>query len=446
MKVLILDNAGEGCGVDLAVRARDADHDVRLWLPPFKNGDRRPYGDRMVDKPRDYRPSMAWAELIVLTGNTDYMDELTPYFGKGYPIFGANPKGAELECDREKGQEILKRHGIETIPYTVVGSAQEAVDLILETKRPYAMKPWGGESDKSMTYVAKSPDDAIFTIGRWEKEGKFKGQLMMQEKRSGVEVGISGMFGPAGWCAAYEESFEHKKFMNDELGENTGEMGTVIRHTMNSKLFDKILDPITDYLHQINYVGDCSVNCIVDAEGNPWPLEFTMRLGWPDFCIRQALIEGDPVEWMADLIHAKDSFRVSRGVAVGVCLTHGDFPRGGPADFRPKDPLDTWVGYPVYGVGDESNIHWQQAMVGPAEMILDGKLEPVTRVLTAGNYVVVVTGTGRTVEEAQTEAYNLAWSLHIPSNLMFRTDIGKRLEHDLEALQQHGYARGMRYA
>jgi phosphoribosylamine--glycine ligase len=443
MKVLIYDNTGEGRGLDLAVRAYDADHEVRYWLPPFPTGEERPYGRGMVERVKDWRPYMDWAELIVLTWNADHVAELAEYFGKGYPIFGCNPKGAELEGDRELGMRVLKEAGIEVAPYKVVSSPQEAIDLVVKTKKAYAMKPWGGAADKSMTYVAKTPDDAIFTIDRWKREGKFKGQLMLQEKIDGVEIGISGMFGPGGFCRALEEAFEYKKLMCGDLGENTGEMGTVIRHVGRSKLFDEVLEPIGEYLHAINYVGDCSVNCKVTDDGRPLPLEFTMRLGWPDHCIRQAVLDCDPVAWMADCLNGTDSFKVHPDVAVGVCLVHGDFPRGG--DARAKDPINTWAGYPIYGVGDTTNIHWQQAMAGKVPRLVGDTVEPTTMDLTAGNYPLIVTGTGLTVRQAANKAYGNVKKLSMPSNLMYRTDIGMSLMADLPRLQKHGFARGMQY-
>lgn len=448
MKLLVLDNLGEGCGLDIAIRAFEADHDVRYYLPPFQTGKPRPYGTGMVEKVTDWKPSMDWADLIFVVENTKMMEELAVYFGKGYPIFGANPKGAALECDRELGQRVLAEAGVKVLPYHIVSSANEAIELITSTRLAYAIKPWGGECDKSLTYITKTPDDAIFTILRWEKEGKLgKGQLMFQEKADGVEIAISGMFGPGGWCKQLEESFEHKKFMNDDLGENTGEQGTVIRFLTRSKLFDEVLDPVTDYLHSINYVGDVDINCIVDEDGTPWPLEFTCRPGWPEFCIRQSLIQGDPLEWIAALVAGEDKFKVSSEIAIGVCLTHGDFPRGGPNDFRPKDPLDAWVGYPVFGVSDRNigNIHWQQAMNGKVPMMIGDKIEKTTMHLTAGNYPLLVTGCGRTVKEAIAAVYKIAWELYIPSNLMFRTDIGAKLKKELPILHKHGYALGMEY-
>ncbi len=441
MKFLVLDTDGEGMGVDIAIRAQDAGHETKYWLPPHKTGVRLRYGDGFLDKPKgDFEPLMDWAELIMVIGNSQYVHRLAPYFGRGYPIFGTNPRAAQLELDRGAGQKVLADHGIPVAPYKIVSSVEEAIALVTKTGMAFAMKPWGGEADKAMTYVAKTPDDAIFTLERWKRLKLFKGQLMMQEKIKGIEVGVGGMFGPAGWCGAIEESFEHKKFLNDDLGENTGEMGTVLRHVAKSKLFDKILDPLTDYLHSINFVGDCSVNCMVTPRGVPLPMEFTMRIGWPNFCIRQAVLLADPVDWMADLVRGKDSFRVSPAVACGVVMAHGDFPQS-------KDIYGTWDGIPIYGVEDSlySALHYQQMMEGKAPMLIDGKVKEMTMPLTAGNYVMVVTGIGGTVADASRRAYQAVKKIDWPSNVMYRTDIGRRLKDELPELQKHGYCLGMRY-
>ena len=383
---------------------------------------------------------MDWADLVILTGNNKYSSALAPYFGKGYPIFGANQRGAELELDRGKGQEVLQRYGVKTIPFTVVSSIEEGIALIKETGKAYAMKPWGGTDDKAMTYVACEPDDGIFTLEKWAREGLFKGQLMMQEKIDGIEMGIAGWFGPGGWSRALEESFEHKKFLHSDLGANTGEMGTVIRHVTRSKLFDSVLEPVTDYLHSINYVGDCSINCMIDRKGTAWPMEFTTRLGWPDFNIRQKVIKGDPVQWMRDLLDSHDTLEVSKDVVVGVVMAHGDFP-------HEHDPPEKWADFPIYGISEENfpHLHFQQVKKGKGFLWAGGKLSRPSMTLTAGTYVMVVSGAGKTVAAAAKAAYGVAWELKWPSNVVFRTDIGERLEKQLPELRKLGFAEGMTY-
>lgn len=424
MKGLILDNDGGGWGLDLALRAEAAGHDMRYYLPP-KSG---PYGEGMVNKVKEWEPSMDWAELIVLTNNSVYESALAPYFGMGYPIFGCNAKGAELELDREKGQIVLEENGIDVVPSHTVNSLDDAIALVEETNLAYAIKPCGGSADKALTCVARDAEEAIFMLKRWKSQG-LSGQLMLQERVDGVEVGIAGWFGPGGWCSYVEESFEHKKFLVGDLGCNTGEMGTVIRHVKESKLFDMVLEPITDYLHKINYVGDCSVNCIVNELGVPYPLEFTTRLGWPDFCIRQAVLRGDPWEWMADLVNGEDSFSPTEDVALGILLTHADFPGN-------LDTQEVREGFPLRKLTSDPHYHhWLQVMEGkPGE------------VMTAGNTIMVVSGCAPTVLKAKNDAYKIAEEVKLPSNLMYRTDIGDRLEKDLPIIQKHGFARGMKWA
>lgn len=435
MKVLVLDTDAEGMGLDIALRAQDFEHEVKYWLPAKAGG---PYGKGLLERPETFEPWMDWADLIILTGNSNYEAKLVEYFGRGYPIFGANPKAAQLELDRGHGMEVLKEYGVKVPNYKVVSSPDEATQYVCDTGSGYALKPWGGAADKATTAVCKGPDHALFIIDKMKKESTWPGQMMMQECIDGIEIGISGFFGPGGWNAAIEESFEHKKFLNDDLGENTGEQGTVIRHITESKLFDQVLDPITDYLHMVNYVGDCAVNCIIDKRGTPWPLEFTMRLGWPDFCIRQAVIQGDPVNWMLDLIRGEDTLRVRQDVACGVVLTHGDYPRS-----RER----TWDGYPIFGLDtvEQKNIHWQQAQAGKAPLLHGENVKQTQMMLTAGTYVCVATGRGPTVKAAQKAAYATAWGITWPSNVMMRTDIGDRLKDDLMELHRLGYCKGLKY-
>jgi phosphoribosylamine-glycine ligase len=82
-------------------------------------------------------------------------------------------------------------------------------------------------------------------------------------------------------------------------------------------------------------------------------------------------------------------------------------------------------------------------MKAPAPMMVDGKVLTVETICTAGTYIGVVTGTGDSVSEAKERAYDIAWEIDLPSNLMFRTDIGDRLEKQLPELQKHGYAKNM---
>jgi phosphoribosylamine---glycine ligase len=435
MKILMMDFKGDaGRLIDLALRAQNSDHKIRYWMH-----DSNSIGIGLIDRVNEWKPSMNWADLIILSGNCDYPPSFSEHFGRGYPIFGTNPKAAELELDRAKGQEILKRYGIPTLPYTVVSSAAKGIEFLVKNNQPYCIKPWGGATDKSTTCVPSTVEDAIFTLQKWDREGLVKGELMLQEMIEGIEIGVSRFFGPSGWSLPIEESFEFKKFLNDDLGGNTGEMGTVIRHVRSSRLFDLLLEPLSDYLHLCHFVGDCSVNAIIDANGQPWPLEFTVRLGWPDFCIRQEVIQRDPVEWMAALLQGEDSLEVSSETALGIVMAHGDFP-------KERDHPDKWSGFPItVEDGQEQHVHWQQVMDDEIPVVVGKHLKMSRGMVSAGQYVCVVSGCGPSVIAAHMAANAAAEAVKWPSNILRRTDIGKRLKNQLPVLQSFGFAEGMRY-
>lgn len=425
MNVLLIDE--ENCGLAFAMRIRDYDHEVYHWMPPLKDGTRNPIGKGLVHRVDKWEPHLKWADLIVLTGNSMYRDDIGPLFEKGYPIVGACDKGAELETNREKGQQILERYGIEVPSYQAFKNFDDAIAHVKKTKLPYAVKPWGGTADKALTFVADSWEDLVFKLERWKQEGKLKGSFMLQELVEGVEMGTAGWFGPGGWCIWLEESWEFKKFMDGDVGCNTGEQGTVQRFTKKSKLFDEALKPITEYLDEIEYVGNVSVNCIIDKKGQPWPLEFTCRLGWPEFNLQLALTLDDPVEWLLDLQAGSDTMEVSGDVAVGVVLTHGDYPHG-------RQTLEQVSDYPIRGITNSNvdHLYFQQVKEQ------DG---PVT----AGDYVMVVVGTGGTVGGAYKATYKVVEEISWPNSHMYRTDIGKKLRKELPLLQAHGFATGLEY-
>lgn len=437
MKILIIDQ--DLVGLPFALACQEAKHDVRLWQPLDK-GRESCIGDGLVEKVKSWETSMKWADLIVMTDNSKYGAQIEPYFKKGFPIFGCNQKAALLELDREVGLKVLETSGIETLPFETFESYSKAIDYVKKTGATYVCKPWGGNPDKSLSYVSKGPADMVYKLQRWDKTNKLKGKFLLQEKIDGTEMAVGGWLGPHGWCAALNENWEEKRLMNEGLGVNTGEMGTVMRYTKKSKLFDDVLEPCTDYLISLGYVGYIDMNCIVDEAGKPWPLEFTMRFGWPHFNLCMSLHKGDPADWMAGLLEGKDLLRTSDDVCVGVVMAHGDFPYG---NFTQEDVS----GYPITGIKAKtldclrlSGAQWCEAPV-------DGKGGVVERdtYCTAGDYVAVATGCGPTVCQAREEAYDLAWSIDWPSNRMFRTDIGRRLEEGLPKLQKHGYAAGMKY-
>lgn len=434
MKVLVIDVYG--VAVDFCLRCQWAGHDVRHYLAP---GKRPNIGRGLTHRVSDWRQHMKWADLILCTASAKYGWELEDYYDEGYPIFGANQDCAKLELDRVVGMELLEQHGVDVVPYQRFDRYADAIDHVRKTCGNFVCKPIG-DADRALSYVSKGPDDMVSQLNRALKKGEAKQPFILQERISGIEMAVAGWFGKNGWVGPWEENFEHKKLFNGELGMNTGEMGTAMKYTDESPLADYLLKPLTNVLHALKFCGNVDVSVMIDENGQPWPLEFTMRLGWPAFYLNSHLHKGDPCQWMRDLLDGKDSLKVSYDHCIGVCVVGPTFPHCHVT----HDETD---GIPIYGVhqGNIKNIHLVEVMAGKEEVYEDDTWQELELFLSAGEWLLTVCGTGSSIVAAKKEAYKTIGDLKIPNSAAWRTDIGDRLEKQLKELKKLGYAKSWEY-
>jgi len=441
MKILIIDSSGCGCGLSFALRSQEYGHEVRTFIRHNKDGSRSEVGDGgLIKRVSNWEDSMNWADLIFCVDNVFYVHGLERYRDKGYPIFGPSIDTNRWEQERDHGEKILNLAGIDTIPSQTFNNYDDAIKFVTENPRRFVSKPIG-DGDKTLSYVAKSAADMIYMLMRWKKKNSFKGKFILQEFRPGIEFGVGGWFGANGFSKHFSESWEHKKLMDGELGVTTGEQGTIVRYSQDSKLAKQMLLPLTDMLHGLGYTGYIDVNCIIDQKGKAWPLEFTMRPGWPLFNIQLSLHKGDPAQWMLDLINGKDTLKVSDQVAAGVVVTIPDYPY---SRLTKKENS----GYPMWGMDIDDavkDIHLCEVQWGKGPAMVDGKLkmnEPMF--VTAGDYVCTVVGLGDSIEAARDKVYGtIKKKIEIPNSIAYRTDIGEKVQKHLDELQSYGYALGI---
>ncbi len=440
MRVLIVEPHADGL-LDLALRAKAAGHDVRYFCGDY-DPRKCPVGRGMVERVSDFRPSMRWADLALL-GSHKWIDEMDRWAAQGVPIIGACAPAAKWELDRLVGMKAFKDAGIAIPPFQHCASYADALAVVAKRDEGMAVKPSGDVTDKSLSFVEKTGRGMAHRLFALRREGKtFPSGFILQDRVEGVEFAVGGWIGPGGFADGWEENFEEKRLFAGGVGPNCGEAGTVLRFVRSSKLAKAVLAPFEDRLVALGYVGNVDVNCIVDEDGQPWPLEFTMRFGYPAINIELALHKDDPVEFLAGLAVGKPPrSRVMDGIAVGVVMALPPYP------FGHEKPEET-VGVPIWGVtpGIEDDLHWCMVQQGEAPVVRGGRIEREPCLATAGSYVCVGTGTGDTVTAARRGAYRVLDRLSIPASPFYRNDIGQRLRRGLDVLQEHGYATGMRFS
>ncbi len=441
MRLLIVDPPGHG--LDFAIRAKQAGHEVKLAIRQDKRTEN--IGRGFCEVVRDHRAWLRWAELIVCTDNSLYLRDLDSHRKEGGLIIAPSQEAAQWELNRKLGQDVFRKAGIDIATSKEFHSYDDAIAFVKKTMGRFVSKPCDdANADKALSYCSSGPDDMLYMLDRWKRSDKLKGSFILQEFIPGIEMSCAGWFGPHGFNDQIEESFEFKKLMNGECGPATGEQGTVMRFVRNSKLANKVLFPLTKQLQKLNYTCECAVNCIIDDKGKPWPLEFTMRLGWPAFQLQCALLKGDPVKWLYDLATGKDAqpFFLGR-VAIGVVLSVPDYPY---SRLTGKEV----VGIPVFGVtpGLMTHIHPCEMMVTDCYNQVGETLVKLPTLATAGDYVMVMTATGMTVQDSRQKVYRRLERLRkqMPGSPMYRTDIGLRLSKQIPELNRMGYARGLTFS
>lgn len=434
MNVLIIDS--DGVGLDFALRAAAAGHAVKLFRftkRPSRYGE----GFKQITLVDDWRGHMPWAKdgLILSTSNNRYLTELDRYRDFGYKIFGPTVASAKLEIDRKAGMDAFEAIGVDMPAYQTFSSLEDAEAFARKSSDAWVVKPMGDEEDKSLTYVSHDPADLVGWLRRQIGLGKkLKGKIMLQEKVDRLEeIGVSGWMGPEGFLPdKFQTCVEHKPLMNGDIGPATGEQGTVMQYTFKDKLAEQMLLPMEPILRTLGHRGDFAVGAMVDKSGKAWPLEFTARCGYPAWWIQCASHRGDPVRWMRDLLDGKDTLRVNYDVAIGVVLAQPCYP------FNLASPAQV-EGVPIQGVeGVLADVHLVEAMMGKGPAMDAGKLVDRPTYQTAGEYVLVATGLGKTVTKARKAVYGTVDEIRFP-NRMFRTDIGEKVIKALPAMHQHGY-------
>jgi phosphoribosylamine--glycine ligase len=421
---------------DMYLRLHAAGHEVRFYCRDFEE-----HGvlDRMLPRVDDYRTELDWIRSagddgVILFETAEHGELQESLRADGFHVIGGSALGDRLENDRAFGQRAMADMGLNTVPMHAFRDFREAIAFIHAHPKRYVFKLDGSETASSRNYVGMAEDGSDIAAlleeqpARLEQIGIRDSSFVLMEYVTGVETGLGAYFNGEAFLRPACLDWEHKRFFAGDLGELTGEMGTIVTYDDTDRLFDLTLARLAPLLRDGGYVGYINLNTIINEQGI-WPLELTCRFGYPGFAILDAL---QPDGWpsLFGQILRKDELRFPtlHGFACGVVLTVPPLPyRYGYTELSRGLPV-SWD--PTLRPDELDRLHF-------SEVAHDHNGKLVTSGVTG--YLGVATGTGPTVLDAQHRAYDLARRIYVP-NLRYRIDIGDAFRDRGQAmLRQLGY-------
>ncbi|HEY6037646.1 MAG TPA: hypothetical protein VIV58_25365, partial [Kofleriaceae bacterium] len=216
------------------MRCASEGHDARVHIA--EEGSRDVLRGLVAQEP-DLDAAIAWAaagEHVILVEDSGWGEQQDEMRRRGLRVLGSSALGDRLEQDRAYGQEVLRDAGLATLPTHTFHSFAEASAFVRAEPRRYVLKFHGSELPSSANYVGMREDgsDLLAVLERerrlYAADAEPEPEFSVMAFARGVEVGLGAFFDGNEFVGPVNLDWEHKRFFPGDLGELTGEMGTVV--------------------------------------------------------------------------------------------------------------------------------------------------------------------------------------------------------------------------
>ena len=331
-------------------------------------------------------------------------------------IFGPTAAAAQLEGSKAFTKDFLARHAIPTADYQNFTEVEPALAYLQKVGAPIVIKADGLAAGKGVIVAMTlgEAEDAVRDMLAGNAFGEAGSRVVIEEFLDGEEASFIVMVDGEN-VLPMATSQDHKRVGDGDSGPNTGGMGAyspapVVTAEVHQRVMDEVIYPtVRGMASEGNvYTGFLYAGLMIDKAGKPKVIEFNCRFGDPETQPIMCRLESSLVLLVeAALAKALDKVEAKWDPrpTVGVVLAAGGY----PGDYA--------KGEVIAGLDAAAQIDGKVFHAGTA--LQDGQ------VVTAGGRVLCATAIGRTVEEAQQQAYRLAQQISW-NGCFYRHDIGYR--------------------
>lgn len=332
-------------------------------------------------------------------------------------VIGPKQKGAALESSKDFAKDFMIRHNIPTARYKSFGKDElnQAIDFLKTLSAPYVLKADGLAAGKGVVIseTLEQAEEELKEMLANAKFGKASEKVVIEEFLKGIECSVFVLTDGKHYCVL-PEAKDYKRIGEGDTGLNTGGMGSVSPVNFASKEFlekveNKIIKPTIEGLQKdaIEYKGFIFIG-LMNVEGEPYVIEYNVRMGDPETESVFPRIESDIVEAF-ELVAKSRLNEYELKVSEKVCTTVFLVSKGYPEDYE-KCKLMSGLDQVV-----DCNLFHAGTKAGEGEQIL-----------TSGGRVIAISCFGSSMQEALAKCYENIEKIDFEGKT-FRRDIGKDL-------------------
>ena len=336
---------------------------------------------------------------------------------EGLRIWGPTKNAAKLEWSKAFAKNFMERHNLPTAKFKVFTEYDEAKKYVEEKSFPVVIKASGLALGKGVI-IAQTKEEALETLENILVKkvfGEAGDEVIIEEFLSGPEISIH-VFSDGISYQIFPTSQDHKRIGENDIGLNTGGMGTIAPISFVSieqfkEIEEKIVVPTLKGMKEEgnSFEGLLYPGLMLTKNGAKI-IEYNSRFGDPETETYMRLLDTDLLDIFNAIVDKKLSgveIKWKKCFACNIVLASGGYPEkyekgkiisGIPEAEKEKDVI-------VFHAGT--------------------KYDENKNLVTNGGRVLGISATGDTLKEALEKAYKAIEKIKF-DGMYYRTDIGKK--------------------
>lgn len=356
-------------------------------------------------------------DLVVVGPEDPLVKGITDFFKsepalKNIPVIGPSSKGAALEGSKEFAKEFMLRHKIPTAKYFSVTQSNltEGFSFLESLKPPYVLKADGLAAGKGVL-ILNSLNEAKNELKSMleGKFGKASEKVVIEEFLKGIECSVFVITDGKSY-KILPEAKDYKRVGVGDTGLNTGGMGCIspvpfVNSEFLKKVEIQVVIPTIQGLQKdnIEYIGFIFLG-LMNYEGNPYVIEYNVRMGDPETEVVMPRLDCDLVE-IFEAMGNRTLDKVNLSINPETCVTVMLVSGGYPEDYE-KGKLITGL--------DKTD---------GSIIFHAGTSQTDKGVITSGGRVIAVSSIASTMKDALKNSYKNAEIINFDRKY-YRSDIG----------------------